>query len=144
MKYERKQSHSIYDHKYHLCWITKYRFKVITDQVAIRTRELIKQVCQEHQVEIIKGHIRPEHIHLFVSVPPTLSISKLLQYLKGKSARKLLQEFETLRKQYYGGSLWARGYYSATSGNITDEMIIEYVKNQDRQEEQDETFLITE
>lgn len=144
MKYERKQSHSIYDHKYHLCWITKYRFKVLKNQVALRTRELLKQVCKESDVEIIQGHIRPEHIHLFVSVPPILSISKLLQYLKGKTARKLLLEFEGLRKQYYGGSLWARGYYSATSGNITDEMIIEYVKNQDQEEKEDENFQITE
>ena len=67
-----------------------------------------------------------------------------MQYIKGKSARKLLQEFTQLRKKYYGGNLWARGYYSATSGNVTDEMIIEYVKNQDREKEQDDNFLVSE
>ncbi len=144
MKYERKTSHSVYDHKYHLCWIAKYRFQVLKGKIAYRTKDLIKQICKENDVEILQGHVRPEHIHLVVSVPPHLSISKLMQYIKGKSARKLLQEFEELRKKYYGGSLWARGYYSATSGNITDEMIIEYVKNQDRKDEEDDKFIISE
>ena len=144
MKYERKLSHTIYDHKYHLCWITKYRFQVFKGKIAHRAKDVIKQICKENDVEILQGHVKPEHIHLVVSVPPHLSISKLMQYIKGKSARKLLQEFEELRKRYYGGSLWARGYYSATSGNITDEMIIEYVKNQDRKDEEDDKFLISE
>jgi putative transposase len=143
MKYERKLSHTTYDHKYHLCWITKYRFKVLTGNVAYRARDIIKQICREIGVEIIQGNVQPEHIHLVVSVPPYQSISKLMQHLKGKSARKLLQEHEILRKRYYGGSLWARGYYSVTSGNITDEMIIEYVKNQDREKEQDDNFIVS-
>lgn len=144
MKYERKTTHTIYDHKYHLCWITKYRFQVLKASVGIRTRELIKQVCKEYDVEIIQGHVRPEHIHLVVSIPPHLSVSKLMQYIKGKTSRKLLQEFESLRKRYYGGHLWARGYYSATSGNITDETIIEYVRNQDREEEEDDKFFVSQ
>lgn len=143
MKYERKTSHSIYDHKYHLCWITKYRFKVLTNEIAIRAREIIKQTCRQHSIEIIAGNVMPEHIHLVASIPPHLSVSKAMQYIKGKSANQLLREFEMLKKRYYGGSLWGRGYYSATSGNITDEMIIEYVKNQDRDEEEDDSFLIS-
>ena len=138
MKYERKSAHTIYDHKYHLCWITKYRFKVLTHEIGIRTRDLIKQVCKENDTEIIRGNVRPEHIHLMVSIPPQLSVSKLMQYIKGKTARKLLQEYESLRKRYYGGHLWARGYYSATSGNITDEMLKDYIENQDKEDQQDE------
>ena len=144
MKYERRGTHTIYDHKYNLCWITKYRFPLLKGDVGIRLRELIKQVCKEHDVDILQGHIRPEHVHIVVSVPPHLSISKLMQYLKGKTARKLLQEFEILRKRYWGGHLWTTGYYSATSGNITDEMIIDYVRNQDRDEEEDDQFQVTE
>jgi putative transposase len=112
--------------------------------VGERTREFIKQVCKEYDVEILQGHVRPEHIHIVVSVPPHLSISKLMQYIKRKTSRKLLQEFESLKKRYYGGHLWARGYYSATSGNITDEMIIEYVRNQDRDTEEEDNFQVTE
>ena len=145
MKYERKSSHSIYDHKYHICWITKYRYQVIRGQVAIRLRELIRQVCKQQSVEILEGHVRPEHIHLFVSVPPHISISKLVQLIKGRTGRKMLQEYETLRQRYYGGHLWTRGFYSATSGNVTDEMIQEYVRNQDKKEfREDERFQISE
>jgi len=144
MKYERKTSHSIYDHKYHLCWITKYRFQVLKGEIALKARETIKKICQQHSIEIIAGHIRPEHVHLVASIPPNLSVSKAVQYIKGKSANQLLREFEQLKKRYYGGNLWGRGYYSATSGNITDQMIIEYVKNQDREEEEDDSFLISE
>jgi putative transposase len=144
MKYERKTSHSVYDHKYHICWITKYRYKVLTGEIGARTRELIKQICKEHGVEILQGHVRPEHVHMVVSIPPHLSVSKVMQYIKGKSGRKLLQEFELLKKRYWGGSLWARGYYSATTGNITDEIIIEYVRNQDRDTEEDDKFFVSE
>jgi putative transposase len=145
MKYERKSSHSIYDHKYHLCWVTKYRYKVLKRQTGIRLRELIRQVCKQQSVEIIEGHIRPEHVHLFVSIPPHISVSKLMQLIKGRTGRKMLQEFEQLRKRYYGGHLWTRGFYSATSGNITDETIQAYVRNQDKQDlKEDETFQVTE
>lgn len=144
MRYERKSAHTIYDHKQHICWITKYRFQVLRGEVGQRIRELVKQVCKEQSVEIIEGHIRPEHVHLVVSIPPHLSTSKLMQYIKGRTGRKLLQEFEHLRKRYYGGHLWTRGFYSATSGNITDEQIIEYVRNQDRDKEADDNFQVTE
>jgi len=144
MKYERRSSHTIYDHKYHIVWITKYRFEVLTGEIGIRAKEIIKQVCKEHSVEIITGHVRPEHVHLVLSIPPHISISKLMQYIKGRSGRKLSQEFEILRKRYYGGHVWARGYYSVTSGHVTDEMIIEYVKNQDRIKEQDDNFKVSE
>ena len=144
MKYERKSSHTIYDHKYHICWITKYRFQVLKGPVGQRVREIVKQICKEYDVEILQGHVRPEHIHIMVSIPPQLSVSKLMQYIKGKTGRKLLQEFEVLRKRYYGGHLWSRGFFSATSGNITDEMILEYVRNQDLDEEDNDTFHVTE
>ncbi len=109
-----------------------------------RLRELIREVCKQHDVEILEGHVRPEHVHIVASRPPNLSESKMMQYIKGKTARKLLQEFEELRKKYYGGHLWARGYYVATVGNITDEMIIEYVKNQDKEKGEKDNFEVTE
>ena len=143
MKYERKSSHTIYDHKFHLCWITKYRFPVLTGDVGVKLRDMVKQVCKEQSVEIIQGHVRPEHVHLVASIPPHLAVSKLIQYIKGRTGRKLLQEFEHLRKRYYGGHLWSLGFYSATSGNVTDQMIIDYVKNQDREAEDDDNFEVS-
>ena len=142
MQNYRKTSHTTYYCKYHIVWITKYRKKVMIGVVAERVRELVRGICKEHEVEIIKGHVSQDHVHLFVSVPPHIAISKLVQYLKGKSSYKLLQENKMLSKEFWGRHLWGRGYFVATSGNITDEIIIEYIKNQDK-EAQDEDFTIS-
>ena len=138
MQNYRKTSHTTYDCKYHIVWITKYRKKVMVGIVAERVRDLIRGICKEHDVEILKGHVSKDHVHLFVSVPPHLSISKLVQYLKGKSSYKLLSENKDLSKMFWGRHLWGRGYFVATSGNITDEVIMEYIKNQDNNESNDE------
>ena len=111
--------------------------------VAERVRELIRQICKEHEVEILKGHVSKDHVHLFISVPPHLAISKLVQYLKGKSSYKLLAENKQLAKLCWGRHLWARGYFVATSGNVTDEVIMEYINNQDR-ESNNEEFTVAE
>ena len=131
MQNYRKTSHSTYDCKYHIVWITNYRKKVLVGVIAEVVREIICVLCKEQEVEILKGHISPDHLHLFVSVPPHLAISKLVQYLKGKSSYKMLQEHKTLSKLYWGRHLWGRGYFVATSGNITDEVIIEYINTQE-------------
>ena len=131
MQNYRKTTHTTYDCKYDIVWITKYRKKVLMGQVSIRVREIIRGICKQNDVEILRGHVSKDHIHLFVSVPPHLAISKLVQYLKGKSSYKLLQEDKNLSKQFWGRHLWARGYFVATSGNITDEVIMQYIENQD-------------
>ncbi len=136
MENYRKSSHATYDIKFHIVWITKYRKLVMTGKIAERTRELIRQVCKTNEVEILAGHVGKDHVHLLVSVPPHLSVSKLVQYLKGYSSRKLLMEYKELQKQYWGNHLWTRGYFAASSGNVTDEIIIEYIKNQEIEENQ--------
>lgn len=106
-------------------------------------RELISQICKEHDVEILKGHVSKDHVHLFVSVPPHLAIIKLVQYLKGKSSYKLLQENTQLSRMFWGRHLWGRGYFVATSGNITDEVVLEYIKAQG-ENPKDEDFTVSE
>ena len=102
MQNYRKTSHTTYDCKYHIVWITKYRKKVMVGTVAERVRELVRVICKENDVEILKGHVSRDHVHLFVSVPPHLAISKLVQYLKGKSSYKLLIENKQLSKEFWG------------------------------------------
>ena len=136
MENYRKTSHCTYDIKYHMVWITKYRKPVITGKIAQRTRELIRQISATNDVEIMAGHVGKDHIHLMVSVPPHLSASKLAQYYKGSTSRKLQQEYKELNKQYWGQHLWARGYFVASSGTVTDEVIAEYIRNQDIEERQ--------
>lgn len=79
-------------------------------------------MCSSNDVEIISGHIGKDHIHMSASVLPYLSASKLVQYMKGNSSHKLQMEYKELNKQYWGRDLWARGYFVASSGNITDEI----------------------
>ena len=83
MQKYRKTSHTVYDIKYHIVWITKYRQIILTGELAKRVRELIREICKSNEVEIIKGHVSLDHVHLFVSVPPHISVSKLMQYING-------------------------------------------------------------
>jgi len=136
MENYRKSSHYTYDIKYHIIWITKYRKPAITGKIAERTRELIRGTCKQNDVEILAGHVSKDHIHLLVSAPPHLSVSKLVQYIKGYSSRKLQMEYKDLNKQFWGRYLWGRGYFVASSGNVTDEVIMEYIRTQDIAENQ--------
>jgi putative transposase len=97
----RKTSHATFDLKYHLVWITKYRKPVFVGKIALRARNLIRQVCKNNEVEILAGHLSKDHVHLLVSAPPYLSVSKLVQYIKGYSSRKLLMEYKELNKQFW-------------------------------------------
>ncbi len=128
----RKGAHTVFDIKYHVVWVTKYRFPVLKGEIALRARDVIREVCRQHDVTILKGHVSLEHIHLFVSAPPSLSVSKMMQYIKGKSSRRLQQEYPTLRKRYWGRHFWARGYFCASSGTVTDEMIAAYIEHHER------------
>ena len=138
MQNYRKTSHSVYDLKYHLVWITKYRKQVLYGQVAERLRDLLREICKGNEVEIIKGSISKDHVHLFVSVPPHISVSRLIQMLKGKTSHKMLSEYKDLSKKFWGRHIWARGYFAASSGNVTDEVIMEYIAMQDLQEKDDD------
>jgi len=137
MKYYRTTSHTKFDHKYHLVWITKYRKKVLIGEIGLRTREVIKQICEGLEVDIVRGNISPDHIHLFVSIPPKYSVSEIVKNIKGITSRRLQQEFPELQKEYWGRHFWAIGYFSATSGTITDQMIIEYIEEQGNSNEDD-------
>ena len=114
-----------------MVWITKYRKPVLSGEVGLQLRDIIRRICVELEVEIIAGNVRLDHVHLLLSFSPSLSISKLAQKLKGVSSRKLLQGSKRLQKEYWGRHLWARGYFAVSTGNVTDEIIAEYIRNQD-------------
>jgi putative transposase len=130
MKQYRKASHSVYDLKYHIVWITKYRKPVLTRVIGTRVRDLVRMICASLDVEIVKGNVSRDHIHLLVSVPPTLSVSRLVQRMKGLTSRRLLQENRGLNKAFWGRHLWGRGYFVASTGNVSEEMIAQYIENQ--------------
>ena len=122
-------SHSVYDHRYHVVWSTKYRYDVLRGELRLRIRTIIRQVCRELNVEIIKGVLSTDHVHMFISVPPKVSISQVIQRMKGRSSYRIQQEFPAIRKRYWGRHFWAKGYFSTTSGNITDDVILQYLEN---------------
>jgi len=145
MENYRTGSHSRYDLKYHFVWVTKYRRKILSGEVGIRVRSLVREVCRTHEIEILQGAVSQDHVHVLLSCPPTMSPSKIMQYIKGKSSRKLMMEFKHIQKQYWGRHLWARGYFVASSGNVTDEAIAEYIRGQDgtKPSDDDDNFQVT-
>lgn len=144
MEHYRKTAHSTYDIKYHIVWITKYRKQIMVGKVAENVRTILREICKQNEVEILAGHVSKDHVHLFVSSPPYTSVSDLVQALKGKSSRKLLSTDKNLAKQFWGRHLWARGYFCASSGNVTDEAIKKYIETQDIQDKSSDNFKIGE
>ncbi len=126
MQYQ-KGKHSVFYHRYHVVWITKYRFKVLNGAIKLRVREIIRQVCSENGVEIINGVLSSDHVHMFVSIPPNLSVSDFMRKVKGRSSHKVQREFPELKKRYWGRRFWGRGYFSSTAGAITDETVLQYL-----------------
>ena len=138
----RKGSHSVHQLHVHLVWSTKYRYAVLKGEVQVRCRELIRQTCDSLDIKILKGVVSKDHIHLHLSYPPKLSISDLIRRLKGRSAKKLLEEFSELRRRYYGGHFWGIGYGAWSTGNITDEMIQSYLDHHKDGPNSDQNFIL--
>jgi len=126
----RLGAHTKSDLRVHLVWLPKYRKPVLTGEVAVRVRDLIRQIAAEHELEIISGKVARDHVHVFVGYRPNQDVSQIMQWLKGISSRVLLQEFPHLRKRFWGRHFWARGYLAVSSGNIT-EMVKEYIEEQE-------------
>ena len=131
MQHYRTTAHSKYDLKVHLVFIPKYRKKILTGVVATTVRDLIRQICREIDVEIVSGKVAIDHVHLFVSYPPHVSVSDIMKKIKGKSSYKMFSIMPNLRKIFWGRHFWSRGYLAVSTGNITDEMIQEYIKGQE-------------
>ena len=101
MKY-RTGSHTKYKIEYHFVWVTKYRYCVLTGDLGLRVRELVRQTCEHLEIEILRGVVSKDHVHLLVSAPPTLSPSEIMRRLKGRTATKIFQEFSHIKKRYRG------------------------------------------
>ena len=102
---------------------------------------MVREICKGEDVHILRGHVSKDDVHLFVSKPSGLSESNLVQRIKGKTLYKMMRGFKTLQQQFWGRHLWVRGYFVSSIGNVTDEVILEYIKNQDK-EGTDDNFQI--
>ena len=127
-------SHTKFYHRYHVVWVTKYRYKVLKGDMRVRIREIIRQTCNELGVQIVKGVLSSDHVHMFLSIPPHVAVSTVMQRIKGRTSRKVQMEFPELKNRDWGRLCWARGYFSTTSGNVTDDVILKYLELHSKRE----------
>lgn len=126
----KRNSNAVYLLNYHLILITKYRKQVFTnDTIVERTKEIMRKISKENNVEIINQECGLDHIHLMVSTKPTTNLTKYINLLKGHSSRALRKEFD-LTDELYGDSFWSDSYYIATAGNVSVDTIYNYIDNQ--------------
>jgi putative transposase len=122
-----KTSHTVYHHRFHIVWITKYRKRVLSGELRLRVRELIAQAAETLNIKIVNGVLSSDHVHIFADIPPHVSVSEFVKLAKGRTSRKIQQEFPHIRKHYWGRHFWGRGFFSSTSGNVTDDIINNYI-----------------
>ena len=126
---KKSLSHTAWKCQYHIVFIPKYRKKRLYGQVRADVREIIRTLCGYKGVEIIDGAVCPDHVHLCVSIPPKMSISTFMGYLKWKSTLMICDRHPNLQSKW-NKAFWARGYYVATIGNVTEEAIKKYIREQ--------------
>jgi putative transposase len=110
-------------------WVTKCRYEVLHHEVAEQVRELVRQTCEAFELRIVRGVVSKDHVHILVSAPPTLAPSEIMRRIKGRTSSRLFEEFSHIKKRYWGRHFWARGYFCATVGQMTDETIRNYLEH---------------
>jgi putative transposase len=139
----RKSSHSVSQMSAHIVWVTKYRYQVLQGDIQQRCRDLIIQICNTENVRILKGVVSKDHVHVHIEYPPSMSVSVLVKKLKGRTSHHIQQEFPELKKRYWGQHFWAIGYGAWSTGNITDEMVQEYLEHhRDKPNTQSEDWIL--
>ena len=144
MNTNRHGNHTVTRLTVHIVWVTKYRYHALKGEVQKRCRVLLTQICDAEDVRILKGVVSKDHVHMLIEYPPSKSVSDIVKRLKGRTSRILQQEFPALRKRYWGKHFWAIGYGAWSSGNITDELVAEYLEHHRNPSNQDTDPLILE
>jgi putative transposase len=141
---QRTNGHTVSRLTAHIVWSTKYRYSVLVGDIKLRCRSILIQVCDSEDVRILKGVVSKDHVHMHIEYRPSQSVSELVRRLKGRSSRKLQQEFPELGKRYWGRPFWAIGFGCWSTGNITDEMVNEYLEHHRRPTDDDQSDFILE
>src|SRR3972149_5374962 len=111
MQEYRRAAHTMYALHYHFVFITKYRKPVLRGDIGTEVRDLIREICRSHDIEVVEGHVRPDHVHLLLSAPPHLAPSRVMQAIKGKTSHHLLPDYRRLRAGVLGRELWGGGLF---------------------------------
>ena len=142
MSTQRTNGHTVSRLTVHIVWSTKYRYKVLTGDIQKRCRELLIQICDSEDIVILKGVVSNDHIHMHIEYRPSQDISTMVKKLKGRTSRKIQQEFPLLRKKYWGRHFWAIGFGCWSTGNITDKMVNEYLEHHRKSSNDNDNFIL--
>ena len=118
----------VYQTAYHVVWCPKYRRSILTGDVARSLNALLDEICSDRGFVVLSKEIQPDHIHLFLSFSPSLSIADVVRILKGATARRLFVAHPELKKRLWDGHLWSPSYYVGTAGNVSAETIRKYIE----------------
>ena len=130
-------AHTKWTCKYHIVCAQKYRRKVVYKQKRTEIGKILRQLCDWKGVKIVEAEVCPDHIHMLVEIPPKISVSSFMGYLKGKSSTILYEQFGELKYKYRNREFWCKGYYVDTVGK-NESRIAEYIKNQLKEDEMGE------
>ena len=125
--------HSAWECKYHIVWIPKYRRKVLYGKVRQHLGEIIRELARQRESVILEGHLCPDHVHVYISIPPKYAVSQVIGYIKGKSAIAIARNFGGRTRNFTGENFWARGYFVSTVGR-DEHVIIEYIRRQETED----------
>ena len=135
----RRLSHAIYQCTYHVVWVPKYRYRVLVGGLAELVDRDIRTLCEWKDVDVLDLSVQADHVHAVLSIPPKVSVSSFMGFLKGKLAIKVMKTYPRLRKKpYWGNHFWARGYFVSTVG-LNEDLIRRYVRYQEEHERREET-----
>ena len=130
-KKEYSLAHTKWMCKYHIVFTAKYRRKVIYNQLRSSIGEILRELCRYKGVEIIEGHLMPDHVHMLVAIPPKTSVSTFMGYLKGKSALMIFDKHANLKYKFGNRHFWSEGYYVSTVG-LNEETVQKYIRDQEK------------
>jgi putative transposase len=133
MEDSQSLSHTAWECKYHLVWIPKYRRKVLYEQLRRYLGDVLRELAMQKESKVLEGHLRPDHVHMLVSIPPKYAVSQVVGFLKGKSAIHIARVYAGRRRNFTGQHFWARGYYVSTVGG-DEEVIRQYIHRQEEEE----------
>ena len=139
---QRVNGHTVSRLTVHIVWSTKYRYPVLTGDVQNKCREILIQVSDSEGVNILKGVVSKDHIHMHIEYRPSQNISSIVKKLKGRSSRRLQQDFPSLKSKYWGRHFWAIGFGCWSTGNITDKMVNEYLEHHRKSQNDNDNFIL--
>jgi REP-associated tyrosine transposase len=126
-------SHTVWECKYHIVWIPKYRRKALYGDLREHLGTILRDLAVQRESKILEGHLRPDHIHMLISIPPKYAVAQVVGFIKGKSAIQIARTFGGRKRNFTGQHFWARGYFASTVGR--DEKVIrEYIKKQEQED----------